>query len=401
MDLTALTRSPAARRARRWLYDNDAATLAAQVELTRIAAPPFGEAARAAELLRRFRTIGLADAGQDEVGNVVARLPGDHDATRGAVLLIAHLDTVFPADTPIEVGEGEDGRLFAPGITDNGRGLAALLALAGALVAAGVRTRRPLVFVGSVGEEGRGDLRGVKHLFREGSGWRDAHAAIALDGTGSTRIVTTGIGSRRLRAEYRGVGGHSWSDWGVANPAAALGRAIAAFAVLETPAAPKTTLTVARLGGGTSVNAIPEESWMELDLRSESAPRLERLEREVRRALRNAADAERHAATRADATLRLEVTLIGDRPAGSVPADAPLVAAAAAATRLVGAEPETIGSSTDANVPMSLGIPAIALGCGGDGGGIHTLGEWYDNEDGPRGLERCLWVALAAAGAAE
>jgi tripeptide aminopeptidase len=396
MELNALTRDAACRRACRWLHEHDEQTLSEQIALTRVAAPPFAESARAAEVLRRFREIGLARAGLDEVGNVVARLPGTDAGDAGAVLLIAHLDTVFPAETRIEVRQGEDGRIFAPGITDNGRGLAAMLAIARAVSAAGLRTRRPLVFVGSVGEEGRGDLRGVKHLFREGSPWRDAHAAIALDGTGATRIVTTGIGSRRLRVVYRGAGGHSWSDWGVANPAMALGRAIAALDGLPPPGSPKTTLTVARLGGGTSVNSIPEEAWMEIDLRSESGSHLERLEREARRAIRGAADAAREAAARPDSTMEIEVEVIGDRPAGSTPMDAPLVAAAAAATRFVGGDPDLIGSSTDANVPMSLGIPAIALGCGGDGGGIHTLGEWYANEEGPSGIERCLWTALAA-----
>jgi tripeptide aminopeptidase len=248
-----------------------------------------------------------------------------------------------------------------------------------------------------VGEEGLGDLRGVKHLFREGAPWRAAHAVIALDGTGCTRIVTSGTGSRRLRVTIRGEGGHSWADWGIANPAHALGRAVAGFLALRLPETPRTTLTVARVGGGTSVNSIPEEVWAEIDMRSEDGGTLAALEAGVRREVRAAVEAESGAAARG-APLEAEIGTIGDRPAGSVPADAPLVEAARAATRAIGEEPEELASSTDANVPMALGIPAITLGCGGDGGAIHTVAEWYRNDDGPRGLERCMLVALAAAG---
>jgi tripeptide aminopeptidase len=399
MDLSQLYEHAPARRARDWLYAHDAATVAEQIELTRIAAPPFGEEVRGAELLRRFEAIGLEDTHRDAIGNVFGRLPGT-SGVDGAVLLIAHLDTVFPADTSLEVRHEPDGRILAPGITDNSRGLAGMLALARALVAAGLRMRRPLYFVGSVGEEGLGDLRGVKHIFAEGSRWRAASAVVALDGTGLNRIVTRGAGSRRLRVRLHGPGGHSWSDWGIVNPAHALGAVIAAVAALPLPAEPKTTLTVARIGGGKSVNAIPEEAWMELDLRSEGAAALVQVERAVRQRLDAAVAVEnqRAGAQNRRPALVSEVEIIGDRPPGAIAPDAELLSIARAATGLIGTDAEEISSSTDANVPMAAGIPALTLGCGGDGGGIHTRAEWYLNENGALGLERCLWVTLAAAG---
>jgi tripeptide aminopeptidase len=396
--LKELAARPPVARARAALHETDTATLEEQLELVGIAAPPFGEEVRGDWLRRRFRQLGLADVAADEVGNVLGRLPGA--AERGPpVLVSAHLDTVFPADTDLTVTR-EDGRFLAPGIADNCRGLAALLAIARVLREAGVATVRPLVFVGTVGEEGVGDLRGVKHLFREGSPWRRAAAFFSIDGTGLRRIVHRGIGSRRLRVTYSGPGGHSWADWGRPNPVHALSSALAELARLPLPARPRTTFTAARIGGGTSVNAIPAEAWTDLDLRSEDGAALRELEERVRGGLQAALSASNGDRRRGALTLRLAIEVIGDRPGGETATASRLVVAARAATRLLGQAPELVASSTDANVPMALGIPAVTMGAGGESGGTHTLGEWYSNEGGATGIERVLLAILAVAGVA-
>ena len=312
------------------------------------------------------------------------------------VVVAAHLDTVFPAGTEVEP-RTEGRRIHAPGITDNCRGLAGMLAVARILAEGGPPAPRPVLFAGTVGEEGIGDLRGVKHLFREGSPLRRAHAFVALDGSGIRRIVHRAIGSLRLRVEVEGPGGHSWADRGSANPIAALAACVAALRKMELPEPPRSALTVARIGGGSSINAIPESAWIETDLRSEVAGALEGMAAGLRARVERAVEDENAARRRGTPPLRARVTTIGDRPSGETPAGHPLVRAAAAVTASLGAHSELVGSSTDANVPMSLGIPSIAIGAGGDGGGIHTLDEWYANEDGAKGIERALLVVLAAA----
>jgi tripeptide aminopeptidase len=333
---------------------------------------------------------------QDEAGNVLGSW-GPQGAETG-VVVAAHLDTVFPAGTDVEP-RGDGRRIRAPGITDNCRGVAAMLAVARALVEAAPRARGRVLFAGTVGEEGIGDLRGVKHLFRDGSPLRSAPAFVALDGSGMRRIVHRAIGSRRLRVDARGPGGHSWSDRGAPNPLVALSAGAAALRGMALPSPGRTALTVARMGGGSSVNSIPENAWMEIDLRSEVAGVLPRLEAEVREALSRAVEGESARRRRGTPPLTHEVRLIGDRPSGETPQSHPLVRVALATTRALGAEPELVGSSTDANVPMALGIPSIAIGAGGDSGGIHTLDEWYANDGGALGVERALLVVLAAAGA--
>lgn len=348
----------------------------------------------------RFREAGFADVRRDEVGNVLARLPGSPEGPAGAVVVAAHLDTVFAAATDLTARQ-EGGRIHAPGITDNARGLAGMLAVARVLAAAGVRTARPLVFAATVGEEGIGDLRGVKHLFREGAGLRQASAVVALDGSGVRRIVHRAIGSRRLRVTLAGPGGHSWADRGAPNPVHAQGRAIAGIAALSLPSPTRSSLTVARVAGGTSINAVPEVAWMELDLRSEAPGALPEMERAVRRQVDTAVATENARRRAGDPPLGVTVEVIGDRPSGETPRDAPLVRAAMEVTSVLGERPELVASSTDANLPISLGIPAIAIGVGGDSGGIHTLEEWYSNDKGALGVERALLIALAAAGYVE
>jgi acetylornithine deacetylase/succinyl-diaminopimelate desuccinylase-like protein len=376
-------------------HRGDDRTLADQLELVAIPAPPFGEDERAARLLARFREIGLADVHRDAEGNVLGTLPGEERAE--PVVVAAHLDTVFPAGTDV-APRREGGRIHAPGITDNARGLAGMLAVARILTAAALRPRRPIVFAGTVGEEGAGDLRGVKHLFREEGGLRGAAAFVALDGSGLRRIVHRAIGSRRLRVEVDGPGGHSWADRGSANPITVLGAAAAQLATLALPDPARTSLTAARIGGGTSINAIPDAAWLELDLRSEAPGALPRLEDAVRAVLARAVEEENARRRAGTAAVTVRIQVIGDRPSGETPPRDPLVQAASAITYGLGQKPELVGSSTDANVPMALGIPAIALGVGGDSGGIHTTDEWYSNEQGALGVERALLIVLAAAG---
>jgi tripeptide aminopeptidase len=381
--------------ASRRIRDTDDRTVADMIAVTEIEAPPFAEERRGEWFAARLEALGLESLGRDEVGNVLFRLPG-REPEREPVLVAAHLDTVFPAGTDVAVRRA-DGRLLAPGISDNGRGLAALLAIARVLSETSVQPRRPVVFAGTVGEEGLGDLRGVKHLFRDGSGWRSCAAFIAVDGTGLRRIVHRALGSRRFRVVIAGPGGHSWADWGVANPAHALGIATAQLARLRLSRQPRTTCTVARVGGGTSVNAIPTEAWCELDLRSEAQEPLAEVVKEVKSAIQRAVGEVNARRRRGTAGLRYRLEAIGDRPSGETPSSAPLVKLAVEATRQLGETPELVASSTDANVAISLGIPAIAIGAGGDSSGMHTLAESYSNERGAEGIERVLRIVLGAA----
>jgi tripeptide aminopeptidase len=377
--------------ARSLIYGTDERTVDEMKVVTSIEAPTGAEARRGEWVAERLRELGLEPV-VDDVGNVVVRTPA---ADPGApdIVVAAHLDTVFAAGTDLSIRE-EGVRISAPGISDNGRGLAALLAVARALHAAGWPTRAPVVLVATVGEEGIGDLRGAKH-YMEQHGQRTA-AFIALDGAGASRIIHAGVGSRRMRATFRARGGHSWADWGAPNAIHAAGRAIAALAAVEVPADPRTTLTVARMGGGTSINAIPSEAWVELDLRSEKRGALLELETIVLDTLQRAAAAE----SSPEEAVTCEVRVFGDRPAGVTPPRHPLVLLAEDATRHVGLDPELTSSSTDANVAMAAEVPALAIGAGGSAGGMHTTQEWYENEEGPLGIERALLIILAAAGVA-
>jgi acetylornithine deacetylase/succinyl-diaminopimelate desuccinylase-like protein len=401
LDIEGLARMPAVARARQILRERDAETMADLLELVQIPAPSMGEARRARRFQERCRECGLEDTQLDEVGNLLAFLPHRTDLAERAdaapIMIAAHLDTVFPEGTDL-VPRREGSRISAPGIGDNTRGLAALLALARALTGAAIRTMHPVVFVATVGEEGAGDLRGVKHLFREGSAWRDASAFIAVDGTGRRRIVNQAIGSRRLRIVLAGPGGHSWADWGRANPIHALGQAIGELAGMISSEQSRDTRTVARIGGGTSSNTIPAEAWLELDLRSKESGSLADLEARARAAVESAVREEDQRRRAGTSGLEMRVEVMGARPAGVSPPDAPLVDDAAAAAIYTGENPELAASSTDANVPISLGIPAITLGAGGRSGGAHTSGEWYEDEGGIAGLERLLLTILDVAG---
>jgi acetylornithine deacetylase/succinyl-diaminopimelate desuccinylase-like protein len=388
--IAALRARDDVRAACRRIETHDEQTLALQDALVRIPAPTGAEGARAAFVADRMRAIGLADVRTDAAGNVLGALGG---AARPCVVLCAHLDTVFPAGTDLTLTlDGE--RRCAPGIGDNARGLAAMLAVAEACAAVPVRLPGHLLFVASVGEEGAGNLRGVTHLF-EDPAFRPA-AFIALDGPGLDRVVHRGNGSRRQRVSWSGPGGHSWAAFGVANPACAAGLAIARLAELPLPVEPRVTLSVVRLGGGTSLNTIPSEAWIELDLRAEDCIEMDRVAAQVAHALHTATTVANQRRAPGTAPLGFAVTDLGERPCGSTPLDHPLVRAAFAATRAVGATPVAASASTDANVPMRHGVPAVALAAGGRGGDAHLVTEWYDNAGGPAGITRALLLALAA-----
>lgn len=382
-------------QARRHLQATDARTLDEQAELTAIPAPPFHESERGRAMAGMMRDSGLEVLDIDAVGNVVAWLPRSGRWTPGEsapapLVVSAHLDTVFPPGTPIRV-EREGDLLRAPGIADDARGLTALLALSRAAGEARLEFAAPLLVVATVGEEGAGDLRGVRHLFSTRGALRAGCAAfLSLDGAGLRRIVNVGLGSLRYRATVRGPGGHSWVDYGTPNPIHALARALDNLTRVPLPRTPPTTLSIGRWGGGTSVNAIPTEAWVEFEVRSEAEVELSRMDLEIRSIL------DRVSGTDPGGRGVLELTLdrLGHRPAGGTAPHHPVVESALAATRALGVSPELSVSSTDANLPMSLGIPAITLGAGGDGGQAHTPEEWYRNVKGPDGIARALLTLL-------
>jgi acetylornithine deacetylase/succinyl-diaminopimelate desuccinylase-like protein len=379
-------------RERRWLAERDADILESQVEIARIPAPTGDERARALHVARELETVGLS-ASIDEAGNVVARAAGAYEAD--PVVVCAHLDTVFPEGTDLDVLR-DGARLVGPGICDNGRGLAVMVALARALHACRSGLARPVEFVATTGEEGAGDLRGAKHYFARA---RPPYAVIAIDGAGDERIINTGLGSRRFRIVYRGPGGHSWAAFGIANPVHAAARAASVLAGLRLAGADglRSALSVSRIGGGMSVNSIPEDAWLEVDVRSTSDAALERIEREVREIAGAAATHENQRRASGTDALRFDVTRIGARPGGSTADDSPLVTAALAATRLVGREPELATASTDANAAMSAGVPAIAIGGGGRGGAAHTSREWFENTGASAGVDRAMTIVATMA----
>src|SRR3989475_119821 len=376
----------------------DEGTLPRQAALSAIPAPTGAEGRRAAHVAELFRTIGLCDVMVDHAGNVHGWL-GKNGEKSAPVVLAAHLDTVFGAEVDVAV-ERRGQRLEGPGISDNARGLAALVAVAEAMVAARVPVARPILFAATVGEEGSGDLRGVKYLL---NGKHTATllptpaAFIALDGAGLDRVIHRALGSKRYHVTFRGPGGHSWAAFGVANPANAVGRAAALLADLPPQQTPRTTCAVVRLGGGTGLNSIPQEAWFDLDLRSEDPRALAQLDVTVRAALDRAADDENRRRTAGSPPLRVEIHLPGDPPFRMTPRAHPLVQAAVAANRALGRDAELASASTDANVPIALGIPAIALGAGGKAGDAHLATEWFENVEGALGIIRALLVTAVMA----
>lgn len=380
------------RRAFRFFEERAAEFDDEHARICSIPAPPFGEAERAEHLRARLKECGLEGARLDEVGNCVALRRGR--AERPLLVLSAHLDTVFPAGTDFTVRRDTTGRMHAPGIADDGCGLAAIVALVRALEECEVETAGTLLFVGTVGEEGEGNLRGVRHLLTAGEWAGRVDAFISIDGPGLERITHAALASRRYRVRCRGAGGHSWGDFGTANPVHALGRCVARLAAYPAPKRPRTTFNVGRIEGGCGVNVIPREASMDVDLRSESAEELGRLDAFFRRAARESAEDENHARRASTPPLELEVRLIGDRPGGETPPTSPLVRLAVEATRALDAEPFLDCSSTDSNIAISRGLPAVTVGAGGTSGNTHTLDEWYDPRGRDLGLKRALLVAL-------
>jgi len=376
----------------RRIHDADAALIDDQIAIARVPAPTGAEAARAEWMAERLGTAGLRDVRIDDVGNVVAFSPGKGSSP---VVLCAHLDTVFDSREPVRVRR--DGvRLHAPGISDNARGLATMAALADLVGSGRLPLKRSVIFAATTCEEGHGDLRGCRHLFDTVAA--NAFAAVALDGPGDERIVNAALGCRRYHVAFRGPGGHSWGRYGSPNAihaAAALVTRLTGYAAYDRT---RTALTVSRIAGGTTINAIPAEAWIEVDVRSTSDAELVRIDQHVRRATRDSVDEENARRTSDTAPLSVALTLTGERPAGEVPSGHDVVIAAAEATRAVGRTPEFAVASTDANIPMSRGIPAIAIGGGGAGGDTHTPGEWFENREGARGVSRAalLLAALAA-----
>jgi len=382
------------RAARAHIERSDEATLARQASLSAIPAPTGAERARGARVVQMFADAGLEDVAVDEVGNVRGWYgAGSGEQGAESVVLSAHLDTVFGPELDVSVSRNGP-RLEGPGISDNARGLAAMVTVAEALTIARVPTRRPVLFAATVGEEGSGDLRGVRHLF---GGSIRPHAFIALDGAGIERIVHRALGARRYHVTFNGPGGHSWAAYGVANPAHAVGRAIEQITRIPSGDAPRTTHSVVKIGGGTSLNCIPQTAWFDVDLRSEDPRALERLDDTVQRLLQEVLVEMNRTRLPGTAQLTMDVRRVGDRPSGLTPRSHPLVQAAVAATRAVGHEHQLACASTDANVPISLGVPAVALGAGGRSGDAHLPTEWYENDKGALGIVRALLVTAAMA----
>src|SRR6516164_7882365 len=401
-EVARLAASPEVRSAFNWFRANEPQLLHWQMEMARIPAPPFGESARAAWLAERFREVGLDDVRIDDVGNVFGTHPG---FGRRYVSLSAHIDTVFPANTPLNIRH-QSSRIYGPGVSDNGAGVAAMLGIAALLGSVRIRHALPFVFIGNVGEEGEGDLRGMRHIFATPR-WKDSIGySLVLDGAGADTIVAEALGSRRFEVIVRGPGGHSWSDFGAPNPIVILAKAIDTFTSTTVPATPKTTFNVGVIRGGTSVNSIPESASMKVDIRSTSMTEMERLEQSLRQALTRAVDdetlaAEMRSPAQKRPTVSCEVVVIGNRPAGELPPGARILQVVRAVDAQLGNTAQVQRASTDANVPLSMGREAIAIGGGGSGGGAHTLQEWFDSNRRELGLKRILLTMLALAGVGE
>lgn len=367
-----------------------------QARLTEIPAPPFQEAQRAAASKALLASSGL-EVKIDETGNVIGELRGANE--KEVVVLSAHLDTVFPPGTDVKVRREAD-RMIAPGISDNGTGLAALVAVARALHEAGIKPQRTILFVANVGEEGEGNLRGMRALIEAYE--TKLKAVLVLDGSGTDHVTTKALASRRLEAIITGPGGHSWSDFGMPNPINALVRGSVRFINTKVPAAPRTTFNLGQIEGGTSVNSIPHEARLKIDIRSESEDELTKLSAALRDCISaGVRDEMESARDRSKGKLEWKVELLGSRPGGELPANSPLLAALRAADDYLGNQSRVERSSTDANAPLSTGIDAISIGAGGNGSGAHTLQEWYEPAGRELGLKRALLTLLGVSGIAE
>jgi len=382
---------PRVARGLEWIQKNSDWVTGEQIRLTEIPAPEFSEGPRGEYLKKIFEAYGFR-VHTDAVGDVIAERPGTE--SNDVILFAAHLDTVFPAGTDVKV-KRDGNRLLAPGISDNGAGLAALAGLARAFFESRVQTEKTIVLVGDVGEEGEGNLRGIRALVEA---YRPRLAAvIAVDGASTEHITTQGIASRRFEITVTGPGGHSWSDFGEPNPITAVSRGIVKFSAIKIPESPRTSFNFGVIEGGTSVNSIPTSATVKVDLRSEDESQLGRMEAALHDAMQ-AGMKEEMAAARTNSALEIKFRSLGTRPAGALPENSPLLETMLAVDRYLGNRSRLEHSSTDANFPLSLGIPALSLGGGGSGGGAHTPDEWYNPQGRSLGLKRLFLAGVALAG---
>lgn len=387
--IAQLAQDRAVHRAFAWLHLHEQRIRAWQKECVAIPAPPFGEATRAAWFADRMRELGLANVHLDDAGNALGLLRED-DGTSPLVLLSAHLDTVFSAETELDIREDES-LLIGPGISDNGAGLAALLAIAAAMRHAELTPGSNVLFAANTGEEAEGNLRGMRHLFTASPFATRICGSLALEGAGNETVVTRALGSRRFRVEITGPGGHAWTDSALPNPIVTLAEAISELAALKLPTRPRTTLNIGEIRGGTSVTSVPQSASATFDIRSTDANQILTLEVRLYRAIEDAILAANR--THQD-TLSAAITLIGDRPAGELSADSRLLASIRATDRHLRLRTEERLGSTDANIPLALGREAVAIGAGGLAGGVHTTNEWHDTRGRDIALRRILLVLL-------
>jgi len=393
--VSRFTENSQVRAALDWFHSNLSWINDEQARLTEIPAPPFQEGPRG-EAVRKVLAESGVTTGMDKVGNVIGELPGTVESE--IVLVTAHLDTVFPSGTNVKVRH-EGSRILAPGISDNGTGIAALVALARALQFARIKPQRTILFAGNVGEEGEGNLRGMRELVETYRA--KVKAVIVLDGSGVDHVTTKALASRRLEATITGPGGHSWSDFGMPNPVNALVRGSARFINTKVPSTPRTTFNIGQIEGGTSVNSVPFDARIKVDIRSENEEELGRLENALRESIAaGVRDEMESPRDRSKGVLEWKVELLGSRPGGELRNDSRLLAALRAADETVGNQSRLERSSTDANVPLALGIDAISIGAGGSGGGAHSLQEWYDPAGREIGLKRALLTVLGVSGIA-
>lgn len=394
-EIDKITKDKKVQKAFQVVDDLEPTTMKELIELTQIPAPPFGENKRAERFQQMLKEAGVDSIWTDEVGNLIALRKGNGNGK--TVALEAHLDTVFPLETDVKVKFRGD-TLYAPGVGDDTRGLSMVLTVLKSLNKASISTASDILFIGAVGEEGLGDLRGVRNLFKPGKTKIDSY--IAIDGGDIGRINNKGLGSLRYKVTFNGPGGHSWGAFGLANPHHAMGKAIdyfntAASAYVES--GPKTTFNIGRIGGGTSVNSIPFETWIEVDMRSVSPEKLTGIEKIFLTQINKALD-DYNTTVKKGAKLTLNLEKIGERPSGELPESLPLIQRAIAATSYFKAEPILTRGSTNSNIPISLGVPAITIGRGGKSGGAHSLDEWWLNENGADAIKLALLILVSEAG---
>lgn len=400
-EIKSIVEKPVVKKAFQTIMDLEPQTLSDHILLTEIPAPPYKEMERAKKYAEMLKAAGVDTVWIDNVGNVISKRKG-HGGSKKTVVLEGHLDTVFPEGTDVKVVHKGD-TLCAPGIADDTRALSVVLAVVKTLEKTGIETDADVMFIGTVGEEGQGDLRGVKNLFSEkGPGKIDSY--IAIDGWARESITHRALGSHRYKITFKGPGGHSSGAFGLANPHNALGRAIHYWAVAADSfsRAPglRVTYNVGVIGGGTSVNSIPFESWMEVDMRSESPERVTGIDQLLQHAVQQAM-AEENKMKQRGADLTVDVKLIGDRPSGALDTTLPLIQRAMAVAQSFGSTASLRVGSTNSNIPISKQIPAITVGSGGHGGNAHALQEWWVNDKGYEGIQSALLILLAEAGIAK